>query len=105
MDAAAPKGAPRRPQLPDFLETVLAPPGPARGPEAGSAHMNCKHFTDFHGSGVTFVHARFYGSKKSGFYIAVFLILEEMVDAQCHVDPAQLAGQFEDKEQEECERN
>ena len=52
MDAAAPKGAPRRPQLPDFLETVRAPPCPARGPEAGSAHMNCKHFTDFHGSGV-----------------------------------------------------
>ncbi len=51
-DAAAPKGAPRRPQLPDFLETVLAPPCPARGPEAGSAHMNWKHFTDFHGSGV-----------------------------------------------------
>jgi len=52
MDTAAPKGVPRRPQLPDFLETVLAPPCPARGPEAGSAHINCKHFTDFHGFGV-----------------------------------------------------
>jgi hypothetical protein len=52
MDAAAPKGAPRRPRLPDFLETVLAPPCPARGTEAGSAHINCKYFTDFHGSGV-----------------------------------------------------
>jgi len=39
MDAAAPKGVPRRPQLPDFLETVLAPPCPARIPEAGSAHV------------------------------------------------------------------
>ena len=52
MDAAAPKGAPRRPQLPDFLETVFASPCPARGPEAGSAHINCKYFTDFHGSGM-----------------------------------------------------
>ena len=52
MDAAAPKGAPRRPQLPDFLETVLAPPCPARGPEARNAHINAKYFTDFHGSGV-----------------------------------------------------
>ena len=50
MDAAAPKGAPRRPQLPDFLETIPAPPCPARSPEAGSAHINDKHFTDFHGS-------------------------------------------------------
>jgi len=32
MDAAAPKGAPQRPQLRDFLETVLALPCPARGP-------------------------------------------------------------------------
>jgi len=47
MDAAAPKGAPRRPQLPDFLETVLAPPCPERGPEAGNPH-SC----DFHGFGV-----------------------------------------------------
>jgi len=52
MDAAAPKGAPRQPQLPDFLETVRAPPCPARGPEEGSAHINCKHFTDFHVFGV-----------------------------------------------------
>ena len=52
MDTAALKGAPRRPQLPDFLETLLAPPSAARGPETGSAHMNCKHFPDFHGFGV-----------------------------------------------------
>jgi len=71
MDAAAPKGAPRRPQLPDFLKTVLAPPCPARGPEAGSAHMNCKHFTDLIGKrGHYFIlcaccrrhHVRFHGS-------------------------------------------
>ena len=52
IDTAAPKGVPRRPQLPDFLETILAPPCPARGPEAGSAHINDKYFTDIHGSGV-----------------------------------------------------
>jgi hypothetical protein len=52
MDAAAPKGAPRQPQLPDFLEPILAPPCPARGPEAGSLHINSQYFTDFHGSGV-----------------------------------------------------
>jgi len=52
MDAAAPMGAPRRPQLPDFLETVLTPLCPARGPEAGSAHIHCKYFTDFHDFGM-----------------------------------------------------
>jgi len=50
--AAAPKGAPRRPQLPYFLETILAPPCPARGPEAGSTHINYKYITDFHLPGL-----------------------------------------------------
>ncbi len=40
MDAAAPKGAPLRPQLPDFLEAILAPPCPARGHEAGRPQKN-----------------------------------------------------------------
>jgi len=67
MDAAAPKGAPRRPQLPDFLETILPPPCPERGPEAGSAHSNCKHFTDFHGFGVNRMGScPFLQSKKNG---------------------------------------
>jgi hypothetical protein len=52
INAAAPKGAPWRPQLPDFLETVFPPPCPARGPEVGSAHINFKYITDFHRSGV-----------------------------------------------------
>jgi hypothetical protein len=65
MDAAAPKGAPRRPQLPDFLETVLAPPCPARGPEAGRPHKKCHYFlTIFMVRMRTPVHARFYRAKK-----------------------------------------
>jgi hypothetical protein len=47
-----PVGAPpRRHQLPDFLETV-ALPCPARGPEAGSTHINSQYVTGFHRSGV-----------------------------------------------------
>jgi hypothetical protein len=47
-DAAAPKGAPRRLELPDFFETVLAPRGALRR----GALISMLNITDFHGSGV-----------------------------------------------------
>jgi hypothetical protein len=50
MDAAAPKGAPpRRPQLPDFLETVLAPRGALM---RGDFIKLSLIFHNFHGPGV-----------------------------------------------------
>jgi len=66
MDDAAPKGAPRRPQLPDFLETVLSPPCPARGPETGRPHKNVINFYQFSWFGCElFVHVRF---SRTGFF-------------------------------------
>jgi len=49
MDAAPPEERPAAASNTGFLGTCTCP---ARGPETGSAHMNCKHFTDFHGFGV-----------------------------------------------------
>ena len=47
------KGSPRRPQLPDFLETVFTPPCPARSPDVGGgAHIHGKYFTGFHDFGM-----------------------------------------------------
>jgi len=52
MDAAALKGAPRRPQLPDFLETVHAPPSTARALIRGDLIKISFVFHNVCGSGV-----------------------------------------------------